>query len=325
MKQGPPRLQHYVPQLLLRQFAGADGKLWAYDVENRRMFASNPKGLASEGFFYGGTGKHATRGSTAIESWLAQEIERPGADAIAQLLARRQLSIEQMQAFLKFVATQMYRTPASLQRTSDCFAPSFQETAERIAKHVPEVRENIIADIKATGATEQDVSQMLQILNEGKFTVTPTREFALYMAFSNLELVANELRKMRWEFGSVPQSDCDLILGDHPVTLADVAGENAPAKPLGLRNPTIEIAMPLSSRMVALAHWDGPIRYGELAPGVADAINERTLRQIHRFAFASFESKDLLKRAIALRGTGPKMRTRRLQKGEKLLMWTEFS
>ena len=93
MKQGPPRLQHYVPQLLLRQFAGADAKLWAYDAENRRMFASNPKGLAAEGFFYGGTTKHATRESTAIESWLAQEIERPGADAIAQLLARRQLSI----------------------------------------------------------------------------------------------------------------------------------------------------------------------------------------------------------------------------------------
>ena len=76
--------------------------------------------------------------------------------------------------------------------------------------------------------------------------------------------------------------------------------------------------------MVALAHWDGPIRYGELAPGVADALNERTLRQIHRFAFASFASKELLERAIALRGTGPKMRRHRVQAGEGLLMWTEF-
>jgi hypothetical protein len=146
----------------------------------------------------------------------------------------------------------------------------------------------------------------------------------MYMALSHLELVANELRKMRWEFALVPQSDGDLILGDHPVTLADVAGASLPAKPLGLRNPTIEVAMPLSSRMVALAHWDGPIRYGELALGGADALNDRTLQQIHRFAFASFGSKGLLERAIMLRGTGPRMRTRRVQIGEKLLLWTEF-
>ena len=58
--------------------------------------------------------------------------------------------------------------------------------------------------------------------------------------------------------------------------------------------------------------------------GMAEILNERTLRQIQRFAYASFESEDLLKRAIALRGTGPKMRTRRVQIGEKLLMITEY-
>ena len=76
--------------------------------------------------------------------------------------------------------------------------------------------------------------------------------------------------------------------------------------------------------MVALAHWDGPISYGELAPSMADMLNDRTLRHIYRFAYGPFESKQLLTRAIALRGTGPKMRTHRVRIGEKLIMWTEF-
>ena len=48
------------------------------------------------------------------------------------------------------------------------------------------------------------------------------------------------------------------------------------------------------------------------------------LAYIHRFAYAPFESKELLERAISLRGTGPKTRTHRVKIGEKLIIWTEF-
>jgi hypothetical protein len=94
--------------------------------------------------------------------------------------------------------------------------------------------------------------------------------------------------------------------------------------PLGIKNPDIEIAMPLSPRVMALAHWDGPIAYGELACGAGEMLNARTLSQIQRFAFASFESRAVLENAVTLRGTGPKMRTRRIQDGEKLIILSEF-
>ena len=324
MKQGTPRLQHYVPQLLLRQFSGVDGKLWAYDTEKRKMFAAGPKGLAAEGYFYGATTKHATQKSTAIENWLAKEIERPGAEALAGLLQKRKLSTEQAHAFFTFVAAQMQRTPASLRRAIDCFAATFQETAERIAKYEPTVRNNVIAEVKATGATDEEISELVQILDEGKFSVTPTRDFTISTALSVLGLVAAELAKMRWTFLDVHPTDGDLIIGDHPVTLTDVGPQGTPAGALGVKNPHIEIAMPLSRRMVALAHWDGPISYGELAPRMADMLNERTLRHIHRFAYAPFESKQLLARAIALRGTGPKIHTHRVQIGERLVIVTEW-
>jgi hypothetical protein len=219
----------------------------------------------------------------------------------------------------------MQRTPASLQRATDSFAATFQETAERMAKYDPTFRKNVIAEVKASGATDEELSEFVQMLDGAKFTTTPTREFAIWAGFSVLDLIAGELLKMKWTFLDVHQTDGDLIIGDHPVTLTDVAPEGVPAGPLGVKNPNIEIAMPISRRMVALAHWDGPISYGSLVGGMSDMLNERTLRHAQRFAYASFESKELLERAIALRGTGPKVRTHRVQIGEKLVMWSEYS
>ena len=288
------------------------------------MFCADPKGVAAEGYFYSDSTKYPTKASIAIEHWLAEEIEGPGSRAIEGLLSMRTLSLEEIRAFIRFVAAQMQRTPTALQRASDCFKATFQEMAERMGKYEPELRTNILKDMKAAGAPAEDISQMLQILDEGRFTVTPTREFSIWVGFTNMELVATELAKMRWEFAQVPKTDGDLIIGDHPVTLADAGGEDKPAGRLGLRNPHIEVVMPLSSRFVALAHWEGEVRYGELGAGVATDLNERMLRHIHRFAYASFESKDLLERAVALRGTGPKIHTHRLKIGEKLIIAPEF-
>jgi len=325
VKQNSPRLQHYVPQLLLRRFVGADGTLWAYDTKNRKVFASQPKKLAAEGYFYGGTTTHATQQSTNVEQWLAAAIDGPGAAAIEGIVQERQLSTKEIFAFFMFVAAQMQRTPASLQRASDGFAPSFQETSERMAKYHTEFRENVIADIKATGATDEEIAELVDILDGGKLRATPTREFTIWISFDVMFLVVEEFAKMRWTFRYVHATDGDLIIGDHPVTLTDVAPQGVAKAPLGVKNPNIEIVMPLSPRLVAAAHWDGPTGYRQLAPEMADMLNERTMRNAHRFVFAGFESKELLEKAIALRGTGPKMRNYKVQLGEKLIMWNEFS
>jgi hypothetical protein len=257
---------------------------------------------------------------------LAEEIEAPGSKAIEHLLARRPVTVHDIRPFIRFVAAQMQRTPTAIQRIADSFKASAQETVERMAKYDAEFRKNVLEDMKAAQATADDISQMTQIMDEGKFEATPTREFSIWMGLSNMELIASELAKMQWEFADVPETQEELIIGDHPVTLADAGGEDKPAGRLGLRNPNIEVVIPLSSRFVALAHWTGPFKYGYgvTAEGVSTSLNERTLRNIHRFAYASFESKDLLERAIALRGTGPKIYNHRIKVGESLIIAPEF-
>lgn len=288
------------------------------------MFASPPKHLAAQRYFYGGdTTTHATEQSTKIEQWLSALIEKPGAKALDVIHRKGQLTTEEAHAFFLFVAAQMQRTPASLQRASDAFVAEFQEIAERMGKYDQTFRQNVIKEIKAHGDTDEEITEFVRMLDEAKFTITPTREFAIYISFDVMFLVAEELAKMRWTFLDVHRSDGDLIIGDHPVTLTDVSPTGV-AAPLGVKNPNIEIVMPLSPRMAAIAHWDGPISYGELALGMSEVLNKRMLRNAHRFVFSGLKSEKLLEQALALHGTGPKTRTYRVQNGEKLIMWNEF-
>ncbi len=295
--------------------------MWAYDAEKGAKFPAAPKGLAAEGYFYSETTQYPTPASTTIENWFAMEIEGPGAEAINVLLEKKEMSGPQARAFFGFVAAQLQRTPTALQRATDLAAPMFQEMAERIIKFHPEARANIIAAAKARGETGEVLEDLIRLMDQGQIKVTPTRGFTIAQSLKLLEMVASELVKMKWIFADVPASDGDLILGDHPVTLADVGPSPAP---LGIKNPNIELAMPLSPRTIALAHWDGPIAYGELAPGVAEELNRRTLSQAHRFAYASFNSDELLRQATTLRGTGPKIRMHRVQMGQRFMMISEF-
>jgi hypothetical protein len=128
---------------------------------------------------------------------------------------------------------------------------------------------------------------------------------------------------MHWTFLEAPDSEPDLLISDCPVMLTEPDAEEEHRKPLGIRNPNIELVMPLSRRMVAIARWNGPDSFGELVKGAA-IINERTLSYARRFVFAPYESDGLLSEVVKLRGSGPKVHVRRIQMGERLAMVSEY-
>jgi hypothetical protein len=277
--------------------------------------------IGQEKHFYGIETDDGTRDLSSIEKWLAREIDGPGASAIHVLLEKKPLSTYQVLAFFRFVAAQMLRTPTSLNRVSDSLAPTIQESCVRMAKHDRSFREAVTADLLASGADAKELSDFLKLLDGGEFKAEPTRDYVLYLSLGLIEEVSNALAKMKWTFLEVPLVDSDLVLGDHPVVLEDFGAADGSSGLIAVMNPHIEIAMPLSSRMVALAHWDGPISYGSLAEGESARLNLRTLQNAQRFVFASHSSDDLLRLAVELRGTGPKVQTVRAQSGEALTLF----
>lgn len=47
-----PKLHHYVPQFYLRRFLDHEGRLWVWDRDRDRVFASGPRSVAAERDFY---------------------------------------------------------------------------------------------------------------------------------------------------------------------------------------------------------------------------------------------------------------------------------
>jgi hypothetical protein len=305
---------HYVPQHLLKNFSDNDGTLWIYDTELNKYRYGNTKSAGFECKLY----------SPEIEKIFTDVIDTPGAEAIAGLLEQKQLNAKQWANFIGFVAAQMQRTPACFDRIEAVSTPTLQETADRIAKFDPEFRKNMRNSLEETGSTSDEINECFRLIDAGQFKVTPSKEFILKQALDTIDLLQAELRKMRWGILCVPNGEPDLIIGDHAVMLSDEGPDDQPPAPLGIRNPNIELVMPLSRRMVAIARWTGPDSFGEIGSGSANVINERTLRYARRFVFAAIKSDTLLADAVRLRGTGPKIHVRRLRIGEGLAIIPEY-
>lgn len=262
------RANHYVPQHLLKNFTDGAGKLWIYDSELGKCRNGKPKSAGFECRLH----------PPKIEKAFTAHIDSPGAKAIADLLHRKQLCATQWEDFLRFVAAQMQRTPACFDRLTNTLAPSMQETFERVAKLHSGFRENVRNSLRHTGATADEIDEVFHAMETGQCTVSPTKDYVLRESLRMIRLLQAELEQMRWTIFAVPSGEPDLIIGDHPVMLYDAGPDNEPPAPLGIRNHNIELVMPLSRRMVAMAHWTGPVSFGELLKGSAQVINERTLR-----------------------------------------------
>ena len=112
------------------------------------------------------------------------------------------------------------------------------------------------------------------------------------------------MANLKWMFCFLPDSEDDFIIGDHPVLLEDF-GSEVERGPLGIMNPNIELILPLSRRMAAVANHTSQPSYGVFHSGMALMINRRTLCRAERFVYAGQHSEELLKAAVHLRGHGP--------------------
>src|SRR4029077_5785910 len=78
----PPRNHHYVPQLLLRRFAAADGTLWVYDLAKSETYPAQPKSGGFARDIYSRMGSDGSSDHAHVENLLAQRVDKPGDAAI---------------------------------------------------------------------------------------------------------------------------------------------------------------------------------------------------------------------------------------------------
>jgi len=318
------RNHHYVCDFLLKNFADESGTLWIYDSKLGTCRDGNTRSAGFERDLYLLTLVRKGPDYATLEAALERQIDSPGALAIQKLLNHEQCDHSEWMNFLGFVAAQMVRTPAYFDRLRAMESPVLQEMLERMAKFDPEFREGLRKDMMKQGAARDEVERQLQAAANGRYKVRPTHAWIVANAMQMVSTIHSELREMHWTFLTVPDGEPELLIGDCPVMLAEPGPEEEHPRPLGLRNPNIEVVLPLSRRMVAVGRRDGPDSFGELVKGSADVINARTLSYTRRFVFAPYQSEALLVDVGRLRGTGPKLRMRRIQTAKGLMMISEY-
>lgn len=247
---GRAKKQHYVPQFLLRRFAGTLGrnpKLWALDKKTATVRLSSVRDVAHENQFYEWADDEANR--IELED-LMSRIDSIGAGIIARILKQQtlKLAVKDRVWLSYFVACQMSRTP---------MIRNEMENIRQLLVHKwgPDVRagddDRPIGDY---GPEDAKRSSLVHIQSVPEF--------------------AKILQTKVWTLSEAPK-DATFVIGDNPVARHNMI-DRWPRGNLGLRNRGIELYMPLSPvlsiHVVCPAVAEAACRTPSLGAGYIEAI-----------------------------------------------------
>ncbi|MBC9000214.1 DUF4238 domain-containing protein [Pseudomonas sp. N40(2020)] len=225
------KVQHYVPQFLMRNFGnGKKDQVWAYDKSTSRSFPSNTKNLASEGRFY----DFEYQGQPlSIEPWLS-ELEGRTKLVVSTILDAGSLSYlshEQKVTLASFLAVQLTRTKTFREEWS-----AFPTLLRDHLKHK--------GDLIVPG------SQAEELLRD--IPDSDSKEHTARIVFNAPSIYAAHFLSKDWALAATSRQH-PFLLSDNPLTRQNMT-ERVHRGNLGLTSPGIEIYLPLSPTR-ALAMW----------------------------------------------------------------------
>jgi len=225
------KVQHYVPQFLLRNFGnGKKAQVWVYDKSSARAFPSNTKNVASESRFYDFEFQDQT---ISLEPWLAQ-LEANAQSVVRFILETDSvatLADEQRQILAAFLAVQLTRTK-TFREEWDAFPRMLREHFQRNGDQIApgSQAEDLIQDIPANELKEQTA----RVIYKAPKTYAPQ--------FLNKD----------WVLAATTRKT-PFLLSDNPLTRQNMIDRPNRGN-LGLALPGIELYFPLSPTR-ALAMW----------------------------------------------------------------------
>lgn len=253
---------HYVPQYYLRGFAD-NGRLWAHDRDTKRSFLSQPKAVANENEMY----------SDELERHLANVVEDPAKDAIADIRSLREPKAEDRKALARYIVALLKRVPEGRTRT---FAEVPKVAASLRHEYQAELQAAVAADPSLQDLVNDRLAQLEAVLD--KFTQNPPVD----IWHSNLTNdaspdVVESLMSMNWRFLCTTQQQ--FITCDNPVFF--FAHE-------GIGKPTSELTLALSSSVALWANRrpsNGPV-FVRTRPAVVRELNRRMAFNASRFLYS---------------------------------------
>jgi hypothetical protein len=259
------KIQHYVPQFLLRNFGRGKDQLYVFDKQTGRSFSTNTKNVAAKSRFYDFKLQGRTFTAEPALSTLEDKAKRLLVSSLLKADTLSVLSPDDRTLLSMFFAVQFTRTFWFRQQWRAFQAATKEklrstartrEGLESVEKYAPEMNENQCAI--------ETVNFMLEAPNR----------FAIHF-----------IRKI-WVLLRTGKN-APFMIGDNPLALHNMR-DMRPYGNIGLAVPGIEIYFPLSP-MRALALWcpSHEAMFREAAERIASASRskQRLSSEIqHRFA-----------------------------------------
>ena len=218
-----PKIQHYIPQFLLRQFVDAEGKLHVFDKrESKQFLTTNVRNVAAEKALYD---LRMPSGQTAsLEAFLSR---REGAAAVVvdRIVKEGQVGFlceSQRQDMARFAAIQLVRGPAHKRVATDMVA---------------QMRARLIE----CGIPEREFEEQLPPMNDDAAKRSLHR-----MVLTADDLVPHFLNKAWILLESV--EDHPFWISDAPLTVHRSGGPDPFIGNMGVALRGAQIYMPLSPR-----------------------------------------------------------------------------
>jgi hypothetical protein len=226
------KVQHYVPQFLLKHFGtGKKDKISVFDKRTDRTFTTNVRNVAAESRFYDFT---VADRSVSIEPGLS-EMEGLAKRVIDKILTADSLSVlsdEDRGVLSVFCAVQFTRTKGFREQFRSL--PTLLKDKMR-SRGMPEEHLKLIQP----ELREPDDNELAMMC--ASFIAKEGREFAMVFAEKDWLLIATDKRN-------------PFIIGDNPITRQNTLPDTGPYGKLGLKVRGIEIYCPLSP-VRALGMW----------------------------------------------------------------------
>jgi len=225
--------QHFIPQFLLRNFAGCDADhLFVYDKQTGRVFSNAIGNIAAENGFYD---FEADGGRHSLEPALGL-VETRASEAIRSLIGDEstgRIPPEGRQWLAVFAALQFVRTRRRQNRSMDLI----EALAGAVTRLGGDPAKTTLdgEPINLGISTEENRVQCLQTLG------SLTREYAAH--FDNKAWVLHQA-----------SAEDPFLIGDSPITLHNSLNQHTFKSTIGLGVPGIEINLPISNTLT-LSFW----------------------------------------------------------------------
>ena len=276
---------HFLPVFLLKNFAGEDGRLFAYDREkdwNPRP--DLPKNLAYENNLYApGTsddsGRHPK--DDAVERWLADQIDSPASTPITRLVggaSLSDLSDDENHAIADFLALLDMRIPAIRDRLVPAFAKG---AADAIMDH-KRTRKALLKQGLRTSLSEV---RRIAARQRGELVASLAKPAWLKWMSDTRHLARLNVKARRWALVHAPPT-VEFCTSDRCSVKALVTmSEPAPWEP-GTLLGRAHWLVPLSPAL-ALAVMPKDCPYDpEGSAGLVRAVNRQFFRDAVRYVYS---------------------------------------